>query len=522
MIATFRKRRKDAGRKRLPRESDLANVAIQGGAIGGSAGLLLGRYRRDRASDKLKGLKDTVSNITKSKTPTITTGLNEQVTSATSGLNKANANIGKLALKGAAIGAGVGAAGLVAHSLIKSRKRKKSRLRRMLNFSSSTPLATFRRTRKDKGRKRLKRNLAIAGAGTLALGGVGVLALRGRGKSKSPYQQSAEYFGKKRNVERRVGQVMGASGFDVKRGQAEGFAKRAYDVAKEEFPVHVRTVKQAAKDGGAIAKREYKAGVGRHNAAVGKKAAADIQRRKQLTGKLKSFVDKGVQRDRIARQKLGKKIRGVLGLSAVLSLAEFKRSRKPLTTAHKKKISDRLKRRILDRRSGSHNKLVAQQFYKDRIADKSTLPPWSDARKNYDEAAKKVDRRASRRELKLSSQVELSEFKRVRKGSKRKPLSRLHKQKISQALKSRSSSRKNKPGDRVLAIRESEAKARTARNVGYITNAVSQGVREARLTARWLGINPRGAVRQSLSYGKGVGNVRQTLGVAKDLSSLLR
>jgi 3-mercaptopyruvate sulfurtransferase SseA len=79
----------------------------------------------------------------------------------------------------------------------------------------------------------------------------------------------------------------------------------------------------------------------------------------------------------------------------------------------------------------------------------------------------------------------VAEFR--RRGRK---LSKQHRKKISESLKQRNQGAKQNRQQRILAIRESEARSRNLRNIGYITNSISDGVREARLTARYFGIDP--------------------------------
>ncbi|HEY9657672.1 MAG TPA: hypothetical protein V6C65_04345 [Allocoleopsis sp.] len=85
-----------------------------------------------------------------------------------------------------------------------------------------------------------------------------------------------------------------------------------------------------------------------------------------------------------------------------------------------------------------------------------------------------------------------------RKGRTGRHLTRQHKAKISASLKGRKrGGEKKEEGktrqERILAIRESEARSRSLRNIGYITNSMGDAVREARLTARFLGFKPRGS-----------------------------
>lgn len=65
-------------------------------------------------------------------------------------------------------------------------------------------------------------------------------------------------------------------------------------------------------------------------------------------------------------------------------------------------------------------------------------------------------------------------------------LSKEHRRKISESLKQKKGNRQ----ERSLAIRESEARTRSLRNIGYLANSASDVVREARMTARFLGIDP--------------------------------
>jgi hypothetical protein len=102
----------------------------------------------------------------------------------------------------------------------------------------------------------------------------------------------------------------------------------------------------------------------------------------------------------------------------------------------------------------------------------------------------------------------------ARKG---KHLSRQHKAKISKSLKARNQTGRAAYKGQVLKLRQSEASARKVRNVGYLANAASQGVREARLTAKWLGVSP-GRSRNGFS----VRSARQYTGLARDIGSLLR
>lgn len=105
-----------------------------------------------------------------------------------------------------------------------------------------------------------------------------------------------------------------------------------------------------------------------------------------------------------------------------------------------------------------------------------------------------------------------------------KPLSKQHKLKISRALKGKNRGIKGNRAERSLAIREQEARSRSLRNIGYIANSASDAVREARLTARYLGFGPRGARRSGLR-GKliSVGTItRPASGIAKDISSVRR
>lgn len=82
----------------------------------------------------------------------------------------------------------------------------------------------------------------------------------------------------------------------------------------------------------------------------------------------------------------------------------------------------------------------------------------------------------------------MATFRKPRNARKtRKPLTKAHKEKISRALRSKD---RRHLAERRLGLKEQENRGRTVRNIGYLANAAKEGLREARLTARWLGIEP--------------------------------
>lgn len=102
--------------------------------------------------------------------------------------------------------------------------------------------------------------------------------------------------------------------------------------------------------------------------------------------------------------------------------------------------------------------------------------------------------------------------------ARRKHLSASHKRKISRSLRNRKKPVSLK--ERGLRVREAEARARGVRNVGYVTNAVTQGVREARMTARFLGVAPR--TRSANSYRSLMKDVGLGVSTARGVTRLLR
>jgi len=302
--------------------------------------------------------------------------------------------------------------------------------------------------------------MALRAAGVLGLAGVSAVKLKERALTKKgltdPLQAVKNLYTQGVSPERQVGRAVGKSKFEVARGFGEGVVGQGVATVRREAPVY-----------GKLARREVDRGVVRHNRAVSNLQRGVVVKGQQVQAQMKTqarqaqkrastATQNGWSRDRAARQKLGQK--AYLGLRK--SIFGFSRYPKAYVLS---------------------------------------LPA-------------------------------LATFG--------KPLSKAHKQKISRSLKNRSRGKKKTRAERSLVIREQEARSRSLRNVGYITNSVSDAVREARLTARYLGFGPRkrkssgllGSGRrvargfgEAAGYGSNItGGVRSSIGNVISIGRLVR